>query len=252
MPLEIRPASRRRDACPIIEGPYPRRTIFSLPASATPITSEHTRPRPGRRRFLPATIHTLHWVLCSLILLSSLCLPVGAARSYDGRRRPRYGKSVERVPTFEHIKPDLDSFKRSEIVYDRRFPAAPVHYNIYKRQDPVNVGGTTTMAQKQLRFSSTSTASPAAATTAAAFTTVSLPTPKSTSPLSGQPTSLVTSPGTGSSSLPRPFDTGLGNNYTNPACPVFMNNFLRNETFNSCVPFSLLLQVRPTLSTRVE
>ncbi|KAL8971889.1 MAG: hypothetical protein Q9197_003039 [Variospora fuerteventurae] len=142
----------------------------------------------------------------------------------------------------DHVEPDLDSFKRSDIVYDRRFPAAPVHYNIYKRQDPVNVGGTTTTAQKQLRFSSTSTASPAAATTAAAFTTVSLPAPKSTSPLSGQPTPLVTAPGTGSSSLPRPFDTGLGNNYTNPECPVFMNNFLRNETFNSCVPLSLLLQ----------
>ncbi|KAL8651522.1 MAG: hypothetical protein Q9210_003199 [Variospora velana] len=166
--------------------------------------------------------------------------------SYDGHRRPRYGKSVERLPRFEHVEPDLDSLKRSDVVYDRRFPAAPVHYNIYKRQDPVNVGGATTTAQKQLRFSSTSTASPAAATTAAAtaaaFTTVSLPTPKSTSPLSGQPTSLVTAPATGSSSLPRPFDTGLGNNYTNPECPVFMNNFLRNETFNSCVPFSLLLQ----------
>lgn len=44
--------------------------------------------------------------------------------------------------------------------------------------------------------------------------------------------------------LPQPFDTSLGNNFTAPSCPIFFNNFLTNETFNNCLPFSLLLQVR--------
>ena len=43
--------------------------------------------------------------------------------------------------------------------------------------------------------------------------------------------------------LPHPFDTSLGNNFTAPSCPAFFNNFLTNDTFNACLPFSLLLQV---------
>jgi hypothetical protein len=44
-------------------------------------------------------------------------------------------------------------------------------------------------------------------------------------------------------SLPHPFDTSLGNNFTAPSCPTFFNNFLNSESFNDCLPFSLLLQV---------
>lgn len=43
--------------------------------------------------------------------------------------------------------------------------------------------------------------------------------------------------------LPQPFDTSLGNNFTAPSCPTFFNSFLTNDTFNNCLPFSLLLQV---------
>ena len=45
-------------------------------------------------------------------------------------------------------------------------------------------------------------------------------------------------------SLPQPFDTSLGNNFTNPSCPQFFNSFLNDPTFTSCVPLSLLLMVR--------
>ena len=72
------------------------------------------------------------------------------------------------------------------------------------------------------------------------------------------PASTASSQATGSSSasstlqtespssqdaLPRPFDTSLGNNFTAPSCPAFFESFLTNETFNDCLPFSLLLQV---------
>ncbi|KAL8759225.1 MAG: hypothetical protein Q9199_000912 [Rusavskia elegans] len=117
-----------------------------------------------------------------------------------------------------------------------------------ERPDSVNIeesskGTAKTTADKRLKFSSTSTAKPAAAT----FTPVnppdstSLPSTSSSSSTSAEPTSIVIAPGAGSS-LPRPFDTGLGSNYTQDSCPRFMNNFLRNETFTSCLPFSLLLQ----------
>jgi hypothetical protein len=52
-----------------------------------------------------------------------------------------------------------------------------------------------------------------------------------------------------SSSLPLPFDTSIGSNFTTGSgCPAFFNNFLSNALFQSCYPFSLLLQVSPCYS----
>ena len=48
---------------------------------------------------------------------------------------------------------------------------------------------------------------------------------------------------TTSATLPRAFDSGFGTNYTQPSCPTFLRSMVNNETFISCVPFSLLLQV---------
>ncbi|KAL8834214.1 MAG: hypothetical protein Q9170_003871 [Blastenia crenularia] len=208
-------------------------------------TPTYTRPRPGRRRILLRTLTSLQVIICSVLVLSTLCVPASATRLYDGRRRPRYGKVASASPKLEYIEPELELFKPGDIVYDRRYPVVAIHNDLYKRQGAADMdqtskrsGSAKTTSQKQLRFSSTSTASPAA------FTTASLPDSKTTSASSfaAQPTGLVTAPGTSSSSLPRPFDTGLGNNYTQPNCPIFLNNLLRNDTFVSCLPFSLLLQ----------
>ncbi|KAF1814910.1 hypothetical protein P152DRAFT_391388 [Eremomyces bilateralis CBS 781.70] len=73
-----------------------------------------------------------------------------------------------------------------------------------------------------------------------------------------QPTATDATPGTGTatsteslvlatstegpSSLPLPFDTSLGSNFTSPSCPTFFKTFLSDPTFQSCLPFSLLLQ----------
>lgn len=48
---------------------------------------------------------------------------------------------------------------------------------------------------------------------------------------------------TAMASLPRPFDSSLGNNFTSTTCPSFFNHFLNNQTFKDCLPLSLLLQV---------
>lgn len=42
--------------------------------------------------------------------------------------------------------------------------------------------------------------------------------------------------------LPQPFDTSIGSNFTAASCPAFINSFLDNSTFTGCVPLSLLLQ----------
>lgn len=55
---------------------------------------------------------------------------------------------------------------------------------------------------------------------------------------SASPVSTATS-----NALPRPFDAGYGNNFTTSSCPAFFKNFLSDDTFNECVPLSLLLQV---------
>ena len=64
------------------------------------------------------------------------------------------------------------------------------------------------------------------------------------------PTAVAEAPGTSNSytsidtaSLPRAFDSGFGNNYTQPSCPTFLRSMVNNDTFISCAPFSLLLQV---------
>lgn len=45
-------------------------------------------------------------------------------------------------------------------------------------------------------------------------------------------------------SLPKPFDSNLGNNFTSSSCPAFFHDFLNNDSFRNCLPLSLLLQVR--------
>lgn len=57
----------------------------------------------------------------------------------------------------------------------------------------------------------------------------------------------VTSNGSDSSTvsttgLPLPFDTSLGSNFTDTACPDYFTKFLADSTFLSCLPVSLLLQ----------
>lgn len=75
--------------------------------------------------------------------------------------------------------------------------------------------------------------------------------PASTDAASTTPTAAasITSSSSDSSttttSLPRAFDAGFGTNYTQPSCPTFLRSMVHNDTFSSCVPFSLLLQVRP-------
>jgi hypothetical protein len=102
-----------------------------------------------------------------------------------------------------------------ELVYDRR-PMPHPRMGIYVRQDDSSSSSaaTTTGSSGILAPSSTSSVSES----------IQVATPVSTS-------------------LPRPFDTSIGNNFTESSCPQFFNNFLSNSSFQECLPFSMLLQV---------
>jgi hypothetical protein len=115
-----------------------------------------------------------------------------------------------------------------ELVYDRR-PMPKPQKGIYARQDDSSSSSatTTTGSSGILAPSSTSSVSES----------IQVATPVSTS-------------------LPRPFDTSIGNNFTESSCPQFFNNFLSNSTFQECLPFSMLLQVsmawKNTTTTRLR
>lgn len=118
-----------------------------------------------------------------------------------------------------------------ELVYDRR-PAPQPRMGIHARQDvPPSSSSATTTGEPSyiLAPSSTTTSSVSVSTSIQTATSVS-------------------------TSLPRPFDSSLGNNFTQTSCPQFFNNFLSNTTFQECHPFSMLLQVstRSSHSNRLQ
>ena len=104
-----------------------------------------------------------------------------------------------------------------ELVYDRR-PAPQPRTGIYARQDDSSSSSATTTGGSSYILAPSSTSSGAVSTSIQTATSVS-------------------------TSLPRPFDSSLGNNFTQSSCPQFFNNFLSNATFQECHPFSMLLQV---------
>ena len=111
------------------------------------------------------------------------------------------------------------SIPRTELLFDRSVPAQRVH--IAKRQD-----------QEDSSLAS------------ASFIPAPTTGGQASSSLIGS-TTLQTATPDAQDDLPRPFDSSLGNNFTVPSCPAFFRQFLSNTTVEECLPFSLLLQVRP-------
>ncbi|KAL9612939.1 MAG: hypothetical protein Q9167_002468, partial [Letrouitia subvulpina] len=202
------------------------------------------RPRPGRR-----WCHTSLWsswiqsLLCTVLLLSTFCAPTHALSPRGLRARGQYGKFAGSVaPREEQLSPaDMGFFRPGDIVYDRR--ALPDHALSPRQQDdssetpgPSRIVVQTT-AQMKIILRSTATAS--------AVRTISAPSKVTNSPSlakSSQSSVIITDPAGTDESLPTPLDSGLGNNYTEPNCPVFVRSMLNNDTFSSCMPLSILLQ----------
>ncbi|KAL8744364.1 MAG: hypothetical protein Q9190_003378 [Brigantiaea leucoxantha] len=175
--------------------------------------------------------------------MSILATPAHARTPRELRRRVHYGKFAGSAKVVEKPlpKPELGFFKPGDIVYDRQFPP---NEGLRRRQmDDSSTASRTsppilvqTTGDKEFKFHSTATAMPASITSGSSNSA------DSAASAAGPAPTLVTDSGV-SEDLPTPLDSGLGNNYTQPNCPVFVQSMLDNSTFSSCMPLSLLLQV---------
>ena len=94
------------------------------------------------------------------------------------------------------------------------------------RQDPLsNGGGTSQTATKTTKTSSKSSSATKATTTDSVGS-------KASSTGSSQPQLT---------GVPKVFDLNVGNNFTQQACPEFLQGLSSNDNFNNCLPLSLLV-----------
>ena len=193
--------------------------------------TQSIRPRPGRRR------HGVFaaWAQSFIVLIFTLLtLSTQAEASQRGLgRRSSYGRFVEKADIHidRSIPPRLDLHRRDS------------GGDLFQTSEDAAVSTTAIAAMsstvRRPTFSSPATAVSPSVT---GLGSIVAPTGDSTSSASPAETSIV-SAGGGQNSIPKAFDGGLGSNYTEPSCPLFLNSFLNNDTFTACMPFSLLLQV---------
>lgn len=135
----------------------------------------------------------------------------------------------------ERVHPALQKAAIKELLFDRSpAPDSPHRRALIER-------ATTTAAPSTISATATlieTTYSETVSGTAAVSSVVA-----SASSAAATSTGIATAPGTGKGTLPQPFDTSLGNNFTSSACPAYFTKFLADSTFQTCYPFSLLLQV---------
>jgi len=213
----------------------------------THTTTRVSQREPNSTRVLPAVVQHPdpgHWIcsernvhtdaLCYKLTtwrprrreLSFDCLSLrqSANRSWPQAQRLMYALLCGLLLFCQSAQASLhgSSILERELVYDRR-PAPKPRMGLHARQDD----------------------SSAATTTTPTLGLSSINAPSSTSSISESQIQTASSVPT---SLPRPFDSSIGNNFTEPSCPQFFNDFLSNDTFQECLPFSLLLQVSKQLS----
>ena len=196
---------------------------------------QNQRPRPGRRRQdALTTTWTGCWIVALLTLLTLSSQVEASSRGFG--RRSSYGRFVE----------------AGEIHFDRSPP--PPRIDLLRREgggdlfETKSDGAAASTAIVAMATSMTmpdfSSPATAVASTATGLGSIVAPAGDATSSASPSQTSIV-SEGGGETSLPKAFDGGLGSNYTEASCPLFLNSFLNNDTFTDCMPFGLLLQVSP-------
>lgn len=141
----------------------------------------------------------------------------------------------------ERAHPGLQKAAGKELLYDR----SPAPDSPHRRALIGRAAASTTAAATSISATPTlveTTSSETASGTAAVSSAVA-----SASSAGATATGIATAPGSGKSTLPQPFDTSLGNNFTSTACPSYFNKFLADSTFQTCYPFSLLIQVSTLL-----
>jgi hypothetical protein len=187
------------------------------------------RFNPGRGRWQWSP-HRSGWVIYTIVLLSTLAAAVDAMDPGG-----RYG----RIWRYEGAIRQPE-----EILLDHGPPPVAVYGMLRKRQDDPSSSNQRSSFSSVGRPSFASTAAAVDETGSAQPSVVSPSeeTPSTTTRSSPSPPSVPDVP-TEPSPLPKPFDGGLGTNYTQQSCPTFLRSMLGNETFSACLPLSVLLQV---------
>lgn len=190
----------------------------------------HISRPAGRRRSRGIGFRYLQLSFFALVY-AILILSIRGAAAYETVQPDQYGRRAR----------DLGgAAQEEEILLDHSLQPMIPCAKIEKRQDLFNSlkatsGGSekqTSSSTRRLTFDATATAIPSPSSASLSSSTASAPTPEST----------ITT-------LPKPFDGGFGTNYTQSSCPTFLKAFSTNTTLISCLPFSLLLQVRKSHPT---
>jgi hypothetical protein len=188
--------------------------------------SHHSLTPSGNKhpRFLHRPVVSYHLILLIFLIC---CLPLCSASLYSDIEEQLVEPS-EDLDVQESLGSALERLAKSGVILaDQSPPPRPLDYgygipapdDLRRRDDP---------------FGSVS------ASASAKSTAKQTSTPTTTSAVG-----IFTAPSTVSMSpLPTPFDSGFSSNIT-ATCSSFMNDMLANATFKQCLPFSLLLQVRP-------
>ena len=213
-----------------------------IPAEDSRIS--HVRPRPGRRRALFSAT-TLQTILSATFLLSAVYAPSMTAAVPAAAEAP----PLPPVPGNPAFLSRWTSTGQApvEIIFDRNEAPGPEpfpHSALLKRQ--IDFGSSSSSAKPEATTSATQKAMATSSSSAAASTT---DTSSATITGSGNENSSAAST---SSPLPKPFDGGLGTNFTQPSCPDFLTSMINNDTFSSCLPFSVLLQVSPSVGVQMK
>lgn len=184
--------------------------------------------RPRGRRWIKGrngdrtTLTLIHAFVGVMLVLLTLCSSVDAvSQGGQHRRRIASARSVTKGETilFDHSPSPVAHLERRQVESEK-----PSESTSLKRES----------------FSSTASAAGKSAT--GTVVTPSDGSASTTSLAGSNPTAVIGVPPS-DSTIPKPFDGGIGTNYTQPSCPTFLRSFLNNDTFTSCVPLSLLLQV---------
>ncbi|KAI9681459.1 MAG: hypothetical protein M1817_002743 [Caeruleum heppii] len=210
------------------------RSSRSLSALTRRTTSHHIRPPPGRRRraavtsfpslSVQALLSTIFLLLC--FVSSTIATPAEDGLLLDSTlaRLARRGEiAVDRRP-----RPEASALRRRQ-TFNSPFSGSPSPDAAEDAAPPSSTSQTTILPPTP----SPETPSPTESSTSSTSTT-SRSTPESSS--------IMMAPSASSMPLPSAFDTSLGSNFTSQNCPNFFYSFLGNTTFQSCLPFSLLLK----------
>ena len=186
-------------------------------------TNPHMRPRPGRRRtIISGNSISLFTSLVLIIFISIHINPTAAASTQQ-----RYGANL--LASSLEIRHDLGTVSK-DILYDRRWAPVP---QLRRRQDNSSKPSPTLKSGKPASTTSAQTSEESASSS-----------PSSSSANSNSENGIDTAPTGTTSPLPTAFDGGLGTNYTQASCPAFLKSMVNSVNFTSCLPFSVLLQVR--------